>query len=164
MRFVLGRVLILFMAIFMLGACSRTNAVELGDTALNFTLSDLSGKEVRLSDFKGKVIILNFFATWCPPCRMEIPDFIELQRLYGPKGVSFIGVALVSPEDAKGFADKAGVNYPVLIDDKKVSAAYGPIRSIPTTFIIGKDFKVAKIYIGARSRNVFESDIKELLK
>ncbi|MDP2912387.1 MAG: TlpA disulfide reductase family protein [Candidatus Omnitrophota bacterium] len=162
-RVVFGKCVVLISMVFLLGACAQTNAVEIGENAPNFTLPDLKGKQVSLSDFKGKVIILNFFASWCPPCRQEVPDFTELQKTYGDKGFSAIGVALESLKDASAFADKAGINYPVLIDDNKASNTYGPIRAIPATFIIGKDFKVAKIYIGARSKEVFEKDIKELL-
>lgn len=157
------RCVVLMSMIFFLGACAQTSAVEIGENAPNFTLPDLSGKQVSFSDFKGKVIILNFFASWCPPCRQEVPDFVELQKTYGAKGFSVVGIALVNLEDAAAFADKNGINYPVLIDDGKVSNAYGPIRAIPATFVIGKDFKVAKVYIGARSKDVFENDVKGLL-
>lgn len=164
MKLFLGKMLVLFTALLVLGACSQGLAVETGDTPPDFTLSDIAGNQVSLASFKGKVIILNFFASWCPPCRAEIPDFIELQKQYGPKGFTVVGVALVSPEDAKSFAEQAGINYPVLVDDNKVSNIYGPIRSIPTTFIIGKDFKVAKMYIGGRPKSAFEADVNELLK
>ncbi|MDD5496069.1 MAG: TlpA disulfide reductase family protein [Candidatus Omnitrophica bacterium] len=158
------KILVLLLAVVLLGACARGNALEIGDTAPEFTLKDLEGKNVNLADFKGRVIILDFFATWCPPCKEEIPDFIALQKDYKNNGFAMIGVALVGHREAKDFADKVGINYPVLIDDEKVSVSYGPIRSIPTTFIIGKDSKIAKIYIGYRPKSVFEKDIKELLK
>ena len=148
----------------MLGACAKSSAIEIGETAPDFTLTDLSGNKVSLSQFGGKVVILDFFASWCPPCRQEIPDFIELQKSHGDKGFAMVGVALVTQSEAKEFASKVGINYPVLIDDGKVSARYGPVRSIPTTFVIGKDSKIAKLYIGYRAKDVFENDIKELLK
>ncbi len=144
------------------GACAKSGAIEVGETAPDFSLKDLDGKTAALSDFKGKVIILDFFATWCPPCREEIPDFIKLQGEYGDKGFVMIGVALVSLGEAKEFAGKVGINYPVLIDDGKVSAIYGPVRSIPTTFVIGKDSKIAKVYIGYRPKEVFEKLAKEV--
>ena len=151
-------------ALLMTGACAKSGAMEVGETAPDFALQDLQGNKVSLSDFKGKVVILDFFASWCPPCKEEIPDFIALQNSYGKEGFSMMGVSLTDLNDTKNFAVKMGVNYPLLIDDGKASVAYGPIRSIPTTFVIGKDSKIAKVYIGYRPKEVFEADIKELLK
>ncbi|MBN1526558.1 MAG: TlpA family protein disulfide reductase [Candidatus Omnitrophica bacterium] len=155
---------VLMSALFLAGGCSKTSALEIGEEAVDFTLRDVNGKTVNLSDFKGKVIILDFFASWCPPCRQEIPDFIDLQKAYGDKGFTMVGVSLVEPGEAKSFADKMGINYPVVVDDNRVSVLYGPMRSIPTTFVIGKDFRIARMYIGYRPKNVFESDVKALLK
>ena len=154
----------LIIAVCFISACVTAHAIEVGGGAPDFTLPDLEGNKVNLSDYKGKVIILDFFASWCPPCRQEIPDFIKLQDAYSSKGFTVIGVALVNLEDAKNFASQIGINYPVLIDDEKASAAFGPIRSIPTTFVIGKDMKIAKMYIGFRPKETFEKDIQDLLK
>ena len=159
-----GKVFIFALALFMLGVCSQGSAIEIGEKAPDFSLADINGKPVSLSVFNGKVVILDFFASWCPPCRLEIPDFIELEKSYGDKGFAMIGVALVKAGEAKEFAGKMGINYPVLVDDGKVAEIYGPIRSIPTTFIIDKSGKVVKIYIGYREKSVFEAEIKELLK
>lgn len=139
-------------------------AIEAGNEAPDFSLKDINGKDVKLSDFKGRAVILDFFASWCPPCRQEVPDFVELQKTYGDKGFTVIGVALVSAKDAKDFAGEFGVNYPILVDDGKVSDLYGPIRSIPTTFILDKSGKITKVYIGFRKKEVFEQNIQELLK
>lgn len=158
------KTLIVALMIFLLGACARVGAIEIGQTAPDFTLEDLNGKAVKLSEFKGKVIMLDFFASWCPPCRQEIPDFVELQKSYGTDSFSTIGVSLTDLNDTKSFANNMGINYPILIDDGSASAIYGPIRSIPTTFVIDKNFKIAKMYIGYRSKDIFENDIKELLK
>lgn len=154
----------LLITLFLLGACAKSSALEVGDTAPDFKLTDIGGNKVSLSDFKGKAVILNFFASWCPPCREEIPDFIKLQSAYEKNGFTMVGVALVSLRDASNFAKKVGINYPVLIDDGMVSNEYGPVRSIPTTFIIGKDSKIVKVYIGYRPKEVFENDIKELTR
>lgn len=157
-------VIALVLGLSLTGACSKSGAVEIGEKAPDFSLTDLDGKTVSLSDFKGKVVILDFFASWCPPCREEIPDFIALQNSYASEGFSVIGVSLTNANDTKDFADRMRINYPVLVDDGKTSAAYGPIRSIPTTFVIDRNSKVAKLYIGYRPKEVFENDIKELLK
>ena len=159
-----SKFLVITIITLMLGACAESSAIEIGETAPDFTLTDLSGNKVSLSQFSGKVIILDFFASWCPPCRQEIPDFISLQKSYGDKGFTMVGVALENVKEAKEFSAKTGINYPVLIDDGKVSIQYGPVRSIPTTFVIDKDSKIAKVYIGYRSKDVFENDIKVLLR
>jgi len=160
----LSKIFIFALALFMLGACSQGSALEIGDKAPDFSLVDINGKMVSLSDFSGKAVILDFFASWCPPCKQEVPDFIELEKAYGDKGFAMIGVALEKADAAGAFAGKVGINYPVLVDDGKASGAYGPIRSIPTTFIIDKSGKIVKVYIGYREKSVFEDEIKELLK
>ena len=155
------RALVLLMPIFILCACA--GGIEASSVAPDVSLFDMDGNTVQLSDFKGKVIILNFFASWCPPCRQEIPDFIELQTQYAGQGFVMIGVSLTPADNVKPFAEKMGINYTVLIGDDKAQAAYGLIRSIPTTFLIDKEFNIAQKYIGYRPREVFESGIKELL-
>ena len=158
------KIIVFALVLLVLGACSQGFAIEIGEKAPEFSLSDINGKTVSIADFNGKVVILDFFASWCPPCRQEVPDFIELQKTYGDKGFAMLGVALVTVEEAKDFAGKAGINYPVLVDDGKVSNLYGPIRSIPTTFVLDKSGKIVKMYIGFRPKADFENDIKELLK
>lgn len=159
-----GKVLISALVVCMIGACSQVAALEIGDDAKDFTLKDTDGKDVSLSQSKGKAILLNFFATWCPPCRQEIPDFIELQKAYGPSGFSIIGVSLVDAKESKDYAAQVGINYPVLIDDGSASGIYGPVRSIPTTYLIDKKNTIVKKYIGSRSKAEFEKEIKELIK
>jgi peroxiredoxin len=91
--------------------------------APDLNLRDLDGNMVKLSDFKGKVIILDFFATWCPPCKQEVPDYIELNKQYGDQGFVMIGVSLSRLGDTQGFADDFGINYPVLIADSNATTA-----------------------------------------
>jgi cytochrome c biogenesis protein CcmG/thiol:disulfide interchange protein DsbE len=116
-----------------------------------FKLKDATtGKEVSSAQWDGKVRIIDFWATWCPPCKKEIPDFIELQNEYGP--------SVVAP-----FVKEWKMNYPVLIGGEEVSQAYGSIMSYPTTFIIDRKGNVVQKYIGFREKAVFEKDIKALL-
>jgi cytochrome c biogenesis protein CcmG/thiol:disulfide interchange protein DsbE len=163
-RSVFGKLAAFTCMLFLLGACAQGGAVEQGSAAPDISLTDTKGAPVKLSDHKGEVVILNFFATWCPPCRGEIPDFIRLKEEYGTKGFTVIGVSNEDASDVEGFVENKNINYPVWIDASgSAFNAYGPIRGVPTTFIIGRDFKVKKKYIGARPGSVFEEDIKELL-
>ena len=163
-RIGIGRIFVVILTAFLLGACSKVSAIEMGDDAKDISLVDIDGKPVSLAEFRGKVIILDFFASWCPPCREEIPDFIKLQNEYKDKGFSVVGVSLVDPKESKDFARQIGINYPIVVDDGRASSAYGPVRGIPTTFVIDKNFKIARVYIGYRPKEVFENDIKELLR
>lgn len=134
--------------------------------APGFTLSDLSGNQVSLSDYRGKVVILDFWATWCPPCRMEIPHFIDLQNQYRSKGVEIVGIAM----DRDGikavlpFVQKQNVNYVSLIGTGKVTSDYGGVRSIPTTFVIDQEGRIVTQHVGFTERKVFESEIVALLQ
>ena len=133
--------------------------------APDFTLQDLNGQEVRLSDLKGKVVVLNFWATWCPPCRKEIPDFNELQAQYGDKGVQFIGVALDEEGLAKvkKWTSTNPVNYPVVIADAAIKKAYGEMNAIPVTLLIDRQGMIRTKYIGMRQKAIVESMIAPLL-
>ncbi len=136
--------------------------------APDFELPSVDGKQIKLSDFKGKVVFLNFWATWCPPCRREIPAFIELIKKYGNDGFIVLGVA-VDPREftqidkVKPFVKQMGMNYPVVYDTKGISQMYGGIRSIPTTFVINRQGKVVGQIVGSRPKATFESIIKDLL-
>jgi thiol-disulfide isomerase/thioredoxin len=140
-------------------------AESLGE-APKFSLKSVKdNKSVNLADFKGKVLIINFWATWCPPCRSEIPDFIKLQKEYGSKGLQIIGLAV----DAGGakvvsdFGKEMGINYVSLLADAQTQQAYGGIRGIPATFIVDRKGQIVKKYLGAKSKEQFEAEIKPLL-
>ena len=134
-------------------------------TAPDFTLTDLNGKNVSLTEFRGKIVILDFWATWCPPCILEIPHFIELQDKYRDMGFAMVGISLdqAGIEVVKTFAQKYKINYPILMNDGQVHIAYGGISSIPTTFVIDPAGNIRKKYIGYIEKTVFEEDIKTLL-
>jgi thiol-disulfide isomerase/thioredoxin len=127
--------------------------------APDFELADHTGKKVRLADYKGKVVFVNFWATWCGPCKYEIPVFVDLQQKYGPQGLAFLGISVDDPvEELKPFVDQYKMNYPVLVGlgREEVQEAYGPMVGIPVTVVIGR-------YFGLRSKDRFEADIKALL-
>jgi thiol-disulfide isomerase/thioredoxin len=132
---------------------------------LNFTFKDLAGKNVALSSFKGKVVLLNFWATWCGPCKAEIPGFVELQAKYGDK-LAIIGFSVDDPADkAQAFATQYKINYPVLLGEgnEDLQEAYGPIWGIPASFLISKDGRVCRKHLGIAPTSVFEKEIVALL-
>jgi cytochrome c biogenesis protein CcmG, thiol:disulfide interchange protein DsbE len=133
---------------------------------LDFTMPDLAGKDVTLSSFKGKVILLNFWATWCGPCKAEIPGFVELQDEYGKDGLVIVGYSVDDDAPkAQAFADQFKINYPVLLGlgREDVQDAYGPIWGIPASFLISRDGRVCQKHLGIAPKAVFEKEIKALL-
>jgi peroxiredoxin len=136
-----------------------------GKPAPAFTLQDLNGKNVSLADFRGKVLILDFWATWCPPCVKEIPHFIELYEQYKDKGVEIVGISLdqAGVSVVKAFVQKYQIKYPIMMTDGKIDKAFGGIPSIPTTFLIDSAGNISKKYVGYNDKAVFEADIKKLL-
>jgi len=136
-----------------------------GAAAPDFTLQSLDGKTVRLTDFRGKAVLLNFWATWCEPCKLEMPWFVELQKQYGPQGLEVLGVAMddSGKETVAKFAKDMGVNYPVLLGKESVGDEYGGLEYLPTSFYIDRDGKVVARVFGLRSRSDIEDWIKEAL-
>jgi peroxiredoxin len=134
--------------------------------APSWTLKDVNGKSVKLSDFKGKILILDFWATWCAPCKMEIPAFIELQRRFGADGVAVVGVSLDDdgPKPVAEFAKSTGITYPIVMSNPKILRDYGNIEAIPTTFIIDRRGKIVSKHVGLVEQETFEKEIKGLLK
>jgi thiol-disulfide isomerase/thioredoxin len=133
---------------------------------LKFSFKDISGKKVSLSAFKGKVIILDFWATWCVPCKAEIPGFIELQKKYGDKGLQIIGLSVDdSMTMAKKYADEMKMNYPVLLAEGKedILRAYDPINSIPVSVVIDRQGRIVGRHLGIAAMDVFEQEISALL-
>ena len=129
-------------------------------------LKDLDDKAVKLSDFKGKVVLLNFWATWCPPCRQEIPDLVALQNQYKDKGLVVIGVSLDQngPAGVKAFVSRMKINYPIVMGDKKISLSYGGINAIPSTFFIDREGNAAGHHEGGADQAMFEAAVKPLLE
>ena len=135
--------------------------------APDFNLKDIDGKDVSFSSYKDKVIILNFWATWCPPCRMEIPHLKELQKEYGSKGLQVIAISVdkTGVDSVKKFAEKNKMNYPVLMSTKKVILDYNGTQniSIPRTFIIDKKGNILETLVGLRDKKFFDSIISKLI-
>jgi peroxiredoxin len=133
--------------------------------APDFALRSINGKTVRLSDFRGKAVLLNFWATYCAPCRIEMPWFVELQDRYAAEGLQVVGVAMddASPDDIEKFASELGVNYPILVGEETVGNAYGGVQFLPSTFYIGRDGKVVGKVFGLKTKNEIEENIKKTL-
>ncbi|MGH8095400.1 MAG: TlpA family protein disulfide reductase [Chthoniobacterales bacterium] len=160
--------LILTLVAILLGFCRETFAADPKPSPIpapGWQLQDLEGKSINLSDFKGKVVVLNFWATWCPPCREEIPDLVSLQKQYAPQGLVVLGISLDTggPARVAALAKKLEINYPILMGNAKISAAYGGIRGLPTTFIIDRKGNVVDGLEGETDRATLEAKIKPLL-
>jgi peroxiredoxin len=133
---------------------------------LDFVIKDMDGRDVNLADYKGKVIMLNFWATWCGPCKYEIPTFVELQDEYRDRGVVFLGLSVDDPVDKlRPFAAEYKMNYPVLVGEGRedVQDAFGPVWGIPVTFMIGRDGRICKRHMGLATKEQFEREIQALL-
>jgi len=155
----------------------ETNAPALGSnggaackadahTKLDYTLKDMNGADVRLAEFKGKVILLNYWATWCPPCKAEIPDLIELYAKYKDKGLVILGVS--TDDDAptlREYAKEMKMNYPVLVgrDHDDLLDAFGEVFGLPTSYLIARDGALCAKQIGPATKEEFENAIKPLL-
>ncbi|HKB84596.1 MAG TPA: TlpA disulfide reductase family protein [Ignavibacteriaceae bacterium] len=178
MEKVFALVLILFFSAVVIG-CQKENEAKSTKAAENtagvqgdenkapdFTLANIKGDNVSLSDYKGKVVIIDFWATWCPPCRKGIPDLISLQDEYKDK-VAVIGISL-DRENTKasvpGFADKMGINYPVVYFNDQVINDFGGVSAIPTTFIIDQQGNIVKKIVGLYPKSEYEQVVKELVK
>jgi peroxiredoxin len=133
--------------------------------APDFTLQALDGKSMRLSDLRGKAVLLNFWATWCTPSKIEMPWFVELQNEYGPQGLQIVGVTMddSSKDDIAKFAKDMGVNYPVLLGHEAVGDAYGGVPALPESFFIGRDGKIVDRIIGLKSKGEIEDSIRRAL-
>ena len=144
----------------------ETDARAIGKNApLNYTVKDMNGANVKLSSYKGKIILLNFWATWCEPCKEEIPDLITLQDQY-KDDIVVLGFSIDdSAEKLREYAARYEMNYPVLVGagHENIQEAYGPMWGVPVTVIIGRDGRIAKKQSGIRTRAQFEREIKKLL-
>jgi len=130
------------------------------------TIKDINGGYIRLSQYRGKVVLVNFWATWCPPCRAEIPDLIRLQRDYRSRGLQVIGITYPPQKlvDVRRFARGAKVNYPIGLGNKKTKLLFTPNETLPMTIVIGTDGRIRDIIEGILLPEEFEQKIKPLLK
>ncbi|MBW8866428.1 MAG: TlpA family protein disulfide reductase [Acidobacteria bacterium] len=160
-------------------AAGAACAADAKPANLDFTLKDVDGKDVRLADYKGKVVLLDFWATWCLPCKMEIPIFIDLYNRYKSQGFEVVSIVLLDRfANAKPYAAKMQMNYPVLDGDPlqdKIDDAYGPLFGLPMSFLIGRDGRLCQKHVGLPGMQgtkepdaktvaqIFEAEVKALL-
>ena len=136
-----------------------------GVNAPQVDLKDLNGRTVRLSNYQGKVVLINFWATWCPPCRAEMPDLVRLQREHGKKGLQIIGITY-PPEHlarVRTFARRLKVNYPIVLGTRELKARFSSDETLPLTVVIDRNGKVSDIIGGILLREEFDEKIKPLL-
>jgi len=146
---------------------SAVGEASVPDKLVEFTLPDLDGHPRNIKEWSGRVVVLNFWATWCPPCREEIPLFIELQQRYGSQGLQFLGVAIDRKDEVAAFRRAVGLNYPTLLGQDTgldLLARYGNRSgSLPYSVVIGRDGKVLATKLGAYKKAELESLLKGLL-
>lgn len=133
--------------------------------APDFSLKTSTGKTIELSKLKGKTVVVNFWATWCPPCKAEIPGFINVYKKYKSKGLEIVGISLDQGgwSDIDPFVKKMNINYPVVLGNEQTAQAYGNIEAIPTTFIINKEGHIVSRHVGYMDEENFEKTIKSYL-
>jgi thiol-disulfide isomerase/thioredoxin len=141
---------------------AKTQAVA----APQFALKDLKGRVARLADYKGKVLLINFWATWCAPCRAEMPDLAKLQKEYERRGLQIIGIAHppFKGQTVRRMAKQLKVNYPILLGTPGVSAEYGVSDVLPVTFVVDRDGKIRARILGILEAEEFEQSVEPLLE
>jgi len=133
--------------------------------APDFTLPQFDGGQLRLSSYRGKVVLLDFWATWCVPCREETPHFVEMQQKYGDRGLQIIGVSMDdSPEPVRPFYQQFHINYPVVMGTADVGWAYGGVLGLPIAFVIDREGRIYSKHMGATGPAVFDKDVRALLQ
>jgi peroxiredoxin len=134
--------------------------------APEFALKDASGKTVKLSDYRGKVVLLNFWATWCGPCKIEIPWFMDFEQTYKDKNFAVLGISLDEDgwDAVKPFIEQKKINYRVVIGTEQVALLYGEVDSLPTTFMIDREGRVAAVHVGLVNKSDYQHDILNLLE
>ncbi len=151
----------------LLAGCGEVHDPEVAEAAgpaPDFTLKDMQGNEVSLSDYKGQVVLLNFWATWCGPCKIEMPWFVEFQQQYKDKGFTVLAVSLDDEIDPVApFAEEYKLNFPVMWGDNETADKFGGVAALPTTLIIDREGKIADTHTGLVGKAIYVEQIESLL-
>jgi peroxiredoxin len=141
------------------------SALPVVGQAPSWTLSDVDGREVKSTDFKGKVVVVDFWATWCPPCRKELPEYVALQKKYADRGLVILGFSLdeLPAAQVKAFAEKMKVNYPILMANAETAEAFGGVQGLPTAFVIDREGQIRHVKVGLSDPEAYEKLIASLL-
>ena len=145
-------------------AAPKSKPATSGNLAPEFTVTDIEGRKLSLSEYRGKVVLLDFWATWCAPCREEIPHFVEMQDKYGSQGFQVIGISM--DDDAKPvreFYQTFKLNYPVAVGDDKLAERFGGVLGLPVNFLIDREGHIRSKYLGATDTAIFDKEVRDLL-
>jgi peroxiredoxin len=167
-RLLIGVLVILMAAGFYFGAHRRgqTSAALASQhlPAPDFSLPALNGQSLQLSAYRGKIVLLDFWATWCTPCQEETPHLVELQNKYGDQGLQIIGISMDdTPEPVREFYQRLHMNYPVVMGNAEIGERYGGVLGLPIAFVVGRDGRIYAKHMGATDVAVLERDVKALL-
>ena len=144
--------------------CGAASAMKVGEPVPDFSRADLAGKQIVLADYRGKVVVLNFWATWCPPCREEMPVFSQWQRDFQGKGLQVIGISMDDDvTDVKKFLSQFPVSYPIVMGDAKFAERFGGVLGLPLTYVIGRQGQVVARYQGETDLAKLQVKVNELL-
>jgi peroxiredoxin len=170
-----GSTVAALMVVLVLAGCSHTGETGVEAASLKpedkrnaapeFTLKDANGTTVTLADYKGKVVLLNFWATWCGPCKIEIPWFVEFEQQYKDRGFAVLGVAMDEEgwDIVRPYITEKRVNYRILMGTDQVAQLYGGVESLPTTFMLDREGRIASTHIGLISKGDYKNEITQLL-
>lgn len=140
-------------------------AIAQSSKAPQLTLKDLKGRELRLSDYRGKVVLLNFWATWCPPCRAEIPELIKKQKMYGSQGLQIVGITYPPQKtsEVRSFVHRLGLNYPIALGTKATKSLFTSSDALPVTVVIDRDGLIHDVIEGVMYEDEFDQKVRPLL-
>jgi peroxiredoxin len=166
----LGFVALAIISSFTFTGCSKTSHASIKDQsnrklAPDFSLKDATGKTVKLSDLRGNVVLLNFWATWCGPCQIEIPWFMDFQKEYKDRKFEVLGVSMDDDgwTSVKPYIAQRKINYPIVIGTEQTSTLYGGVEALPTTFLIDRSGRIAAMHMGLISKSEYKDEIVKLL-